>query len=303
MLSRYSKSHLTWIDCVSPTPAEVKTLMREFSIDPALAEELLLPSFRPKVERRGNIIYVILHFPVLQGGHGRHEQEIDFLIGKDFLITNRYATLEPLHSFAKAFEADVVLGRDGAATHGGHLFVSMTRTLYSALNASCDTLDRRLRDVEEHIFAGQERQMVVRLSHIGRLIHDFRQSLLSHGEMLHSFEPVAARFFGPEFSYYVHELLGSYERVENRLMRLHDSLDELRETNNSLLETKQNEIMQRLTVLAFLFLPLTFITGLFQMNTRYTPLLGTRYDFWIILGAMGVLMVGFFVYFKYKKWL
>ena len=303
MLSRYSKASLTWIDCVSPTPAEVRSLMQEFSIDAALAEELLLPSFRPKVERRGNVLYVILHFPLLRGGQGRHEQEIDFLIGKDFLITTRYATLDPLHSFAKTFEAESVLGRDAPATHGGHLFVSMARNLYSALGAECDTLERRLHDIEEHIFAGQERHMVVRISHVGRLIHDFRQSLLSHGEMLASFEPVAARFFGPEFSYYIHELLGTYQRIVSRLENLRESLVELRETNNSLLSTKQNEIMKTLTVLAFTFLPLTFITGLFGMNTEHNPIVGGPYDFWIILGGMVALAVGCFFFFRYKDWL
>lgn len=303
MVSRYSQRHLTWIDCASPTPAEVKDLMREFSIDPSLAEELLLPSFRPKVERRGACIYVILHFPLLHGTHGRHEQEIDFIIGKDFLITTRYATVEPLHTFAKSFEADTVLGRDGAAVHGGHLFVSMARSLYRALGYECDTLERRLRDIEERVFAGEERNMVIRISHVGRLIHDFRQSLLSHGEMLSSLEPVAARFFGSEFSYYVHELEGAHKRTQGQLEHLRDSLVELRETNNSLLSTKQNEVMKTLTVLSFIFLPITFITGLFQMNTAHTPLIGTPYDFWIIVGSIVLVTLGCFVYFYRKDWL
>lgn len=303
MLSRYSKAPLTWIDCVSPTPAEVRSLMQEFSIDATLAEELLLPSFRPKVERHGAVLYVILHFPLLHGAQGRHEQEVDFLIGKDFLITTRYATLDPLHSFAKTFEAETILGHDTTATHGGHLFVSMARSLYAALGRECDTLERRLHDIEEHIFAGQERHMVARLSHVGRLIHDFRQSLASHSEMLASFEPVGARFFGPEFSYYTHELMGTYERITRRLENLRESLVELRETNNSLLSTKQNEIMKTLTVLAFVFLPLTFITGLFGMNTQHIPIVGNPYDFWIILSGMMVIAGSCFVYFRYKDWI
>lgn len=303
MLSRYTKGRLSWVDCVSPTPAEVQALMREFSVDPMIAEELLLPSFRSKVERRGTVLYVILHFPTLHAGHKKHENEIDFIIGKDFLITTRYMVLDPLHTFAKTFEAETVLGRDGSATHGGHLFVAMTRSLYSALGRECDTIERRLSDIEEHIFAGQEKQMVKRLSHISRLIHDFRQSLMSHGEMLRSFEPVSARFFGAEFSFYVHELIGAYERVERRLDRLHDSLLELRETNNSLVSTKQNEIMQMFTVLAFVFLPISFIGQLFGMSTPHIPFMNNPYGFWMVLSIMLVTAVCFFVYFKSKDWI
>lgn len=303
MLSRYTQRNLTWIDCTSPTPVEVRGLITEFGIDPLIAEELLLPSFKPKVERRGDVLYVILHFPILHNAHQKHEQEIDFLIGKNFLITTRYVTMDPLHSFAKAFAADNVLSPTGTATHGGHLFVLLVRNLYSALLNECDTLERRLRDIEEHIFAGEEKHMVARLSHTGRLIHDFRQSLLSHGEMLASFEPVGTRMFGPEFSYYVHDVVGSYERIQRRIENLRDSLGELRETNNSLLSTKQNEIMKTLTVLAFVFLPLTFITGLFGMNTEHNPIVGNAYDFWIVLSGMLLIAAGCFLYFRHKDWL
>lgn len=308
MLTRYAQHNLTWIDLVSPTPTEVRALMKEFELDALVAEELLVPSFKPKVERRGDAIYVILHFPALRvgapagGASQRPEQEVDFIVGKHFLITTRYETIDPLHSFAKAFEAQSVLGR-GGATHGGHLFASMVRKLYEALGAECDVVHRHLMDIEEHIFSGDERRMVLELSHTGRTIHDFRQALLPHKEMLESLEPVGARFFGAEFAYYTREIIGIYGRVERSLMNLYDSLQELRETNNSLLNTKQNEIMKTLTVLAFLFLPLTFLTGLFGMNTVSDPIIGSAGDFYLITGGMVAIAIGCFVYFRRKGWL
>ncbi len=303
MLTRYVRKDVTWIDCVSPTPAEVRSLIHEFGIDPLIAEELLLPSFKSKVERCGTVAYVILHFPVLRGVHQRSEQEIDFVIGKNFLITTHYETIDPLHSFAKAFEVDSVLGRDDTSTHGGHLFVSITRNLYRALTNECDVMQRRLQNIEEHIFRGDERKMVAQLSQVGRIIHDFKQALVPHEEMLDSFEPVGTRLFGAEFSYHVRNLVGTYKRIERTLENLHGSLAELRETNNSLLSTKQNEIMKTLTVLAFTFFPLTFITGLFGMNTQHNPIIGNAYDFWIILSAMLLIASGCFMYFHRKGWL
>jgi len=80
-------------------------------------------------------------------------------------------------------------------------------------------------------------------------------------------------------------------------------LSELRETNNSLLSAKQNEIMKEFTVLAFVFLPLTFISGLFGMNTKNNPIVGHTLDFWIILSGMLCISLGFFFYFKRKGWL
>ena len=145
--------------------------------------------------------------------------------------------------------------------------------------------------------------MVVELSHAGRTIHDFTQALLPHHEMLQSLEPVGARFFGSEYAYWVREVIGTYERVQQTLKTLHDSLDELRATNDSLLAAKQNEIMKNFTVLTFVFLPLSFIAGLFGMNTLNNPIIGSGADFWILCGIMLAVAVGCFVYFRHKDWL
>jgi len=303
MLTRYGQKNASWIDLVAPTPAEVRSLMHEFGIDPLIAEELLVPSFKPKVEKRGDIVYVILHFPIMLGGGGRQEHEIDFIIGKEFLITTRYETVDPLHAFAQAFEVSAVLGRPVAHLHGGHLFTSLTRSLYEALINEAQMIRRSLQDIEERIFKGDERQMVIELSQTSRIIHDFRDALAPHKEMLRSLEPVASRMFGPEFSYYLRDLIGVEERVEQTLDNLRGSMAELRETNNSLLSTKQNEVMKTLTVLAFLFLPLSFIAGLFGMNTVNNPIVGSPYDFWIVVGGMVVLAIICFLYFKHKEWL
>jgi magnesium transporter len=287
---------------VAPTLPEVRGLMHEFGIDPQLAEELLLPSFRPKVDRHGDIIYVVLHFPLLRTVHRHPGQEIDFIIGKQFLITTRYESVDPLHSFAKAFEVESVLGLPGAS-HGGHLFVAMVQNLYRALVEECDSLEQRLRDIEEHIFSGDERRMVTQISQAGRVVHDFRQALGSHGEMLSSLDPVGAKFFGIEFSYHVRTLMESYRRVERRIENLRDALIELRETNNSLLSTKQNEITKSLTVVAFFFLPLSFIASLFGMSIVYIPLARNPYAFWLITSFMGLVALSCFLYFTHKKWL
>jgi magnesium transporter len=277
--------------------------MDEFDIDPSFANELLTSSYKPKVERRGELIYLILHFPLLRGMGKVPEEEIDFLIGKNFLITARYAQSDPLHSFAKAFEVNSVLGHNTAALHGGHLFAAMARNLYRALATECDVLERHLGDIEEHIFNADERSMVVRLSQTGRIIHDFRQRLIPHKEMLTSLEPQATKMFGPEFLYYIRAVEGDYERVRTILENLREALIELRETNNSLLSTKQNETIKTFTVIAFFFLPLTFIAALFSMHTIDTPLINTPGGFWIVLSIMALLAGIFFVYFKRKGWL
>lgn len=303
MLTRYEQQDLLWIDLISPTPAEVRSLMHEFKIDPSVAQELLVPSFRQKVERRGEVIYAILNFPALRTVGQRPEHEIDFIIGKRFLITTRYEGIDPLHAFARAFEVNAILGRGRGATHGGHLFIELARDLYRALAEETLLLQRRLSDIEEQIYNNQERQMVLEISHTGRIIHDFRQSLLPHREMLASLEPAATRVFGAEFSYHVRDLLGVFEQVDHALQNVREALHELRETNNSLLSTKQNEAIKILTMMAFVTFPLSLLVGIFSLDTTYVPIVGQNGDFWIILGIMGGIVALFYIFFKRKGWL
>ena len=300
---RHEERGLTWVDAVAPTPQEVRALMDEFDIAPSVAQELLSASYKSKVERCGDTAYLILHFPTIRSGLNRRpEQEIDFVIGKKFLITARYENIDPLHAFARAFEAGALLGRNHAA-HGGHLFASMAQNLYRSLIGECDLMRSRLEEIEAHIFKGDERRMVSELSHAARALHDFSRALGPHKEMLASLEPAGARLWGQEFAYYLREVEGVRARVEHELAGLRDSLRELRATNDSLLNTKQNEIMKTLTIMAFVTFPLTLISSVFGMNTANIPIVGSAYDFWVVIGIMATLATVFFIYFRHKKWL
>lgn len=295
---------MTWIDLVAPTHGEVRQLMQEFGLHPLVAQELLVPSQKSKVDKYEDHIYLVLNFPALHiSHHGHAEQEIDFVIGKNFFITARYENVNHMHSFARSFEADAIVGNPRGHLRGHHLFTSMMKSLYHGLTVECDVLSERLMEIEERIFSGDERSMVARISHVGRTMHNFKKTLTPHREMLSSMELPGEKLFGREFVYYLHSILGEYNRVERTLENLYLSLVELRETNNSLLSTKQNDIMKTLTVLAFFFLPLSFVAGVFGMNTEHNPIIGNQFDFWIIFSGMVMVAVSFFLYFKRRDWL
>lgn len=302
MLTRYTQKDLTWIDLVAPTPLEVRELMQEFGLNPLLAQELLSASTKSKVERYDDSVYATLHFPFLRGKElSRSTQEVDFIIGKQYLITTRYETIAPLHSFARAFEVEGVLGAQGHL-HGGHLFAALLRNLYRALYTECDVIRGHLFNIEEKLFLGEEMRVVMELSELGKTIYDFRQALVPHLEMLTSLEAPLERMMGHEFGYYMRGVISEYSRLKEEIDNLKDEMVELRETNNSLLNAKQNEVMKNFSVLAFVFVPISIIMSLYQMNLPGTPLSG-HINFWEVLGAVLLISVVLFIYFRRKGWL
>lgn len=304
MVREYTHKHLRWVDLESPTHEEVRKIMQEFNLHPLVAEELLTPSLKPKVDRYTDFIYLILHFPAFRHSHGEEtDQEVDFIIGRDFLITTHYDTIDPLHKFSKVFEVNSILDRSDIGSHAGYLFFYMIRKLYKALDHELEYLSDSLSEIEARIFAGKEREMVMELSGVSRNLLDFKQAVLPHKDVLESFDAAARRFFGEDFSYHTRSIIGDYYRIQGLIGSHMDTLGELRETNNSLLSTKQNEIMKILTIMTFITAPLALFAATLQIDTKARPVVGSDNDFWIILGIMATATAFFFLYFKKKGWL
>lgn len=305
MITKYKYKNITWVDVESPTKEEVRQLIKDYSIQLDVAEELLMPTVKPKIEfYEDELIYLILHFPAFRHSYtNQKNQEVDFIIGKDFLITTRYDTIDPIHKFSKVFEADSILDKLNIGSHAGYLFFYMIRKLYRALEHELDYINDSLSEVERKIFEGKEKEMVIELSSVSRDLLDFKQGIRLHKEILESLEVAGKKFFGEEFAHQLRAIIVEHHKIKSGISSNLDLLTELRETNNSLVSTKQNEIMKILTIMAFITFPLSLFASLFGMNTDYLPIVGMDNDFWIIAGIMAIATMLFFAFFKYKKWL
>lgn len=306
MLKTYTHKKITWIDLENPTKDEVASLEEKYGIEPIVARELLSPTLRPKVElTRNNLIYLILHFPTFSHGHGEEsdDQEVDFIIGNNILITTHYETINPLHTFGKLFETNELLGKADIGNHAGYLFYYLIRELYGYLEEELDSMDAALDRIEEHIFKGDEKRMVFELSKVNRDILNFKQATRPHQEVLESLEHAGVKVFGVEFAYHLRAISGEYYKIANFLESNKETLEELRDTNDSLLNTKTNEIMKILTIMAFVTFPLSLFASIFGMNTAYLPIVGLKHDFWIIIGAMVLATIFFFWFFRHNRWL
>src|SRR3989339_1685102 len=287
MISRYTYKDLVWIDVQSPTQDEVRGLMEEFNIHPLAADELLTPTLRPKVDLFPDFIYLILHFPIISHKHeGGKEQEIDFIVGKKFLITTHYDLIDPLHEFSKVFEVNSILERSNVGDHAGFILFYIMKELYRMLDRELDHINRDFGDIEAKIFGGKERDMVNAISHLNRDLLNFKQTLRPHKEVLESFEIAGTKFFGQDFSHYLRTIVGEYYKVSAILDGHRETLLELRDTNDSLLTTKTNDIMKTLTITTFIMLPLTLMASLFGMNAVNIPLVTRPEGFWLVVTLM-----------------
>lgn len=303
MISRYTYHDLLWVDIESPTHEEVRAIMSEFDIHPIVADELLTPSLRPKIDRYENYLYLILHFPALRHSHTTKTQEVDFVIGKKFIITVRYELLDPMHKFAKVFEVNRILDKRDMGDHAGFVFFYMIRKIYASLTHELEVISESLERIEDRIFLGEERAMVAEISKSYRDILLFHRALRMHKSVLTSLESACEDFFGKDFRHYAQNITGEYLKVEEILSDQKEILGDLRATNASLLTTKTNEIMKVLTATNFMLLPATLIIQIFSLPSAHKPIMGMVNDFWIVLVLVLLMVTTTFMIFKWKRWI
>ncbi|MBN2093994.1 MAG: CorA family divalent cation transporter [Candidatus Zambryskibacteria bacterium] len=289
-----------WIDLNSPTKEEIDSLILTENLDPIIAKDLLLPTPTQYTETRDNMIYTVLHLPSIKQPNALSDvKEIDFVITPNSLITTRYDSIDALHYFAKQVEVSEILNRG----ENIHLFFGIIREIYKSVIDELAYMHDWLEEIEKNIFEGQEKAMVFSISSASRNLLNFKKILDPHGAVFDSLKEISEEKFGKNFQNQMKTLIEEWRRIIKTINNQLELTAELRETNNAMLSTKQNETMKVLTIMAFVTFPLSLIAAIFGMNTNYLPIVGSQFDFWIVMGIMSMLSIIMFIFFKYKDWI
>jgi magnesium/cobalt transport protein CorA len=305
MITRHEVSGITWVDMESPSRTELQEIIAEFNIDARIEEEIVSPTPYPLVVDTEKYVYLVLHFPTTDPNGGAKSQEIDFIAGKNFLITCRYEVITTIHSLHKIFEAEELLGITKHRPSTADLIERILRQLYSSISEEAEQFARMLERIEEDIFSGRERSTVRNISLVGRVLLRFDTTLSRHTEPLKEFlkQLGTPAFFGKSFTEHAAHIEAEHTHAINVVSSYREVALELRETNDSILSTAQNEIIQRLTIITFAAVPLTVITGLFGMSIGGIPLAESPNAFWTVVVIMVLMVLALLAYFKAKKWI
>ena len=304
MIKKNTNKTITWVDVDNPTTEEIRSLMEEFNLTPTVARELQLPTYKQKISFNKDYLYMVMHFPAFRHSHkGGEDQEIDFVVGKKFIITTRYEQIDALEKFSKDFEVNNILDKGIMEDNAGYVLYYIIKELYRAMSDELDSIKDSLKIIEDNIFKGKEIEMVVEISKTNHKLINISHTILSHKEVLESLEDSGEKIFGIDFAENFSKILNEYYRIESNLNNDIEFLKEIRNTNDSLLSSKQNGTMKILTVITFLTVPFSIIAGFFQMNTKNTPILGSNYDWQIIVVSEIFVMILLFIFVKVKKWL
>jgi Mg2+ and Co2+ transporter CorA len=128
--------------------------------------------------------------------------------------------------------------------HSGHILFEIIERLYEGVDNELESIEDSIVSIEKSVFLGREREMLSNISAVSRELLVHKRTLGTHREALDSLEQAGTTIFGESFRNYLRGMTALHFRVYNKVLSFIDTIAELRNTNDSLLSTRQNEIMK-----------------------------------------------------------
>ena len=165
-----------------------------------------------------------------------------------------------------------------------------------------DKIGHKLDSLEDDVFEGRSDEVVRDISNAKQEIISYRKIIKPERSTLRLLERHVERFLPEELELYFDDIVDATERIWDMLDNYKEVVEALEDTNESVISHRQNDVLRVLTVFSVIILPLTLITGVFGMNTKF-PGFDTAWAFWTIVGVMAAALVGMLGFFRHKKWL
>ena len=293
---------IIWVDFDGHDPAEERAIMAErFGINPLAIDDAQRDRHPPKLEWFDDD-----YFFLLLKGFTAETRSIDYsvvhislFVGQNFFVT-RHAIPSPSIEIVRS---RIEGGRFDTSRATKHLCYRVVRTIIDRYSPIVLSLEDRLEEMEEQMIEAPSDALLAELvsynSRLKKLRRTFgHQDTLLH-ELLHSVEDRLQPPSRHEFND-AHEQMA---RVASLVAMLQELTRDLIDGYLSISAHRLNNIMKVLTIASVIFLPLTFIAGIYGMNFANMPELQSRYGYFVVLGVLSVLAIALLAVFRRLRWL
>jgi magnesium transporter len=298
---------LRWINIERPTPIESAWLEEQFDFHALDLEDVLSRNQRPKIDAYDTYLFIVLHFPVFDRAVGRlNAGELDIFVGRDFLVTIPNTPLQPVEYLFERCRTKEELREQLFSRGSGYLLYRIVDDAFDYCFPMLRKIGNKLDALEEQIFVESRSEDIVRdISNAKQEIINFRKVIRPQRTVLRDLENLDQAFLAPEggeLEIYFDDIGDAHERIWDMLENYKEVVEALDETNESYISHRVNDILRVLTAISVIVLPLTLIASIWGMNVG-VPGEGDSIDFYVIVGAMVVLLVGMVAYFRSRRWL
>lgn len=285
-----------WVDFDGPTLEEELLLHTFFNFHPLAIEDCLLRLQRPKLDYYEDYIFFVLHW--LREGNLTPE-ELNLFLGEKFIVTFHFNAIDELGQVREKLSVSPEKW-SRVTTFIAYQIIDKVVDHYFPIVYN---IEERLEEVEDQLSPS-----TVHLSM--DYVFEVRSDLLRLRRTIFPMRELLYRMLYSERLGLTTNEQAYFTDIYDHLLRLVEVIEEnreltadIRDSQLSINSNRMNSIMMTLTIISSIFIPLTFIAGVYGMNFDHMPELHWRFGYGIVLVAMFTLAVAMMVWFKYKGWL
>jgi len=295
------KNTVTWINIDGLHDSELmKEVGDTFNLHPLLIEDIMNTDQRPKLEESENNLFVVLKMLRYDDANRTLKAEqLSLVIGKTFLLTFQEQpgdVFEPVRERIRKQKGRI------RTTSIDYLAYALIDTVVDNYIYIIERLGEKIEDMEEAVLGSPEPDVMEQLSNYRKEMNYLTKSIRPAKEAITQLSRLDNELIDEKTIPFLKDLDDLITQASEAIDTYREMLSDQMNLYNSALSNKMNDIMKILTIFAAIFIPLTFIAGIYGTNFEYLPELHFKYSYFIFWGVMVVVAVALLIFFKRKKW-
>jgi len=272
-----------------------------FGIHPLVLEDILNTHQRPKLDEYKDYLYMVLkRLEVTDVEFMVKQEQISLLLFKNILFTFKEKRDDLFDPVVKRLQAEKGRLREQSTDYLAYIILDTVVDGYFAMQ---DSLDIFTANIEEKLFERPGPELLSRIQQVKREMIFVKKSLSPLREMLAALERSDSKLLSEKTHIYLRDVYDHAIRVIESVDSYRDLITGMLEIYLSSVSNRLNEIMKVLTVFSTIFIPLTFITGIYGMNFQNMPELKWPWSYPILWGIFITIPLVLLIYFRKRKWL
>lgn len=296
------KEKVTWYDIRGVHDTQIiEKLGTQFDIHPLILEDIADTQQRPKFDEYENGVFITakaLKFDV--ANHQVLLEQISIFIGENFLISFQEDDDDLFVGVRQRINSRRGKIRTKGADYLGYALLDNIVDHYFTV---LDKIEEEIEKLEEEIITNPQNNLKAKIHHLKREMLTLRKAVQPLREAISKFAKSENDTVDESTEVFLRDLNDHTIQVVDTVDTYRDVLTGLQDLYLSEISFKMNEVMQVLTIISSIFIPLSFLTGLYGMNFDNIPELHYQNGYFILLGVMLMIIVGLLVYFRRNKWI
>jgi len=295
------ESTVTWTNIIGLHDADViHKIGQKYSLHGLVQADIMNTELRPKIENHEDYLQVILKLPHILSDNHLFMEQISIIVGKDYILSFQETKDDIFDPIRERLKNSVGKIREKKSDYLAYTLVDSIIDYYYVI---MEKIGMQSEELEEELMNNPTPKTLQTIHTLKREMVTLRKSIWPTREVIDRFDRMESDLIEEPTRTYLHDVYNHTVQVMDNIEGLREMIGGMLDTYLSSIGNKMNEVMKTLTIIASIFIPITFIAGIYGTNFSYVPELEWDGSYFVMIGVMGIIVLVMLLWFRNKRWL